>query len=37
MSAGGVCALVWVASCCLAVAVDAGAIAWLVIDWWKER
>ena len=33
MSVGGICVLVWFASCCLAVVVDAGAVAWLVLEW----
>ena len=33
MSAGGICALMWFASCCLAVVVDAGVVAWLVFEW----
>lgn len=37
MSAGGICALVWIASCDTAITMDVAIVAWLLYVWWTER
>ena len=37
MSAGGICALAWIATCVAAIVTDVTVVAWLLYDWWTER
>ena len=37
MSAGGICALVWIATCVMAIIANVAVVAWLLYDYWTER